>query len=186
MKNTTFLRLLSSIPIILIFLYFIPFLGICLILLRYLYNNKKKRISTSIYLIVLGVFILIPTVLNSILDIMKVPNNTIPYLNNIINLELYHVDFIRYGKLLLTVGIVFLIIKFIFNRLFHKFENSIFSYLQCQQQMEKEIFQKNDLLMQEKRKRALNTHIVHCSYCGAENILSDKVGVCKYCRRKIE
>ena len=40
--------------------------------------------------------------------------------------------------------------------------------------------------MQEKRERAKNTHVVYCPYCGADNMLTEKTGICKFCRRKIE
>ncbi len=43
MKNNLLFKILSSLPVILIALYFIPFLGVCLILLRYfMYDNKKE------------------------------------------------------------------------------------------------------------------------------------------------
>ena len=59
MRNNIFLKLLSSLPVILIFLYFVPFLGICLLLMRcFVYTNKK--ISTPIVMIVIGGLILIP------------------------------------------------------------------------------------------------------------------------------
>ena len=50
MKYNPFIRLLCSIPIILVFLYFIPFVGVCLILLRYfLYSEKEKNFSTNYF-----------------------------------------------------------------------------------------------------------------------------------------
>ena len=43
MKKNLLLKFLSSLPLILIMLYFIPFLGICLILFRYFVNDNKKN-----------------------------------------------------------------------------------------------------------------------------------------------
>ena len=40
--------------------------------------------------------------------------------------------------------------------------------------------------MQEKREALKNTHVVHCPYCGADNMLTSNIGTCKYCRRRIE
>ena len=48
MKNNLFIKILCSIPVILLFLYFIPFLGVCLILFRYFIYDNKKRIETPI------------------------------------------------------------------------------------------------------------------------------------------
>ncbi len=44
----------------------------------------------------------------------------------------------------------------------------------------------NDLKMQEKREKAKNTHVVHCPYCGSDNMLTEQTETCKFCRRKIE
>lgn len=187
MKNNIFLRSLSSLPVIFIFLYFIPFLGICLILLRYLiYSNKRKRISTPIFLIGVGFLILIPKGLSNIFEMLKLDTNIIPYFNDIVSTELYNVEFIKYSKFLLTVGIIFLIISFVFNSLFNKLENFIRSYINAQEKRDVEISQKNDLIMKEKQEKAKNTHVVYCPYCGADNMLTSKTGTCKYCRRQIQ
>lgn len=71
MKNNLFIKILCSIPVILLFLYFIPFLSVCLILFRYFIYDNKKRIETPIYLIVCGVIILIPKLILSISSAMK-------------------------------------------------------------------------------------------------------------------
>ena len=96
MKESKILKVLSSIPVILISLYFIPFLGICLIILRYLIVDNKKRISTPIYIIGVGILILIPKGLNLILNMVKVDLAIIPSLKDAINAELYNVNFINY------------------------------------------------------------------------------------------
>ena len=38
----------------------------------------------------------------------------------------------------------------------------------------------------EKQEKTKNTKVVYCPYCGADNMLTEKVGTCKYCRRKIQ
>lgn len=40
--------------------------------------------------------------------------------------------------------------------------------------------------MKEKREKAKNTGYVKCPYCGSDNLVSEKFGICAYCRRKIE
>ena len=38
--------------------------------------------------------------------------------------------------------------------------------------------------MKEKREIAKNTHVIHCPYCGADNLFTEQIGTCKFCRRK--
>ena len=110
MKNNLLFKILASLPIILLMLYFIPFLGIILILFRFfVYSNKK--ISTSIYITLVGILILIPKIIYFILGIFKIDINTIPYLQDVLNSDLYNINFINYSKLLICIGIIFLIIS---------------------------------------------------------------------------
>lgn len=185
MRDNIFLRLLTSIPIILIFLYFIPFLGICLIILRQFIYNNKKRISTPIILIIFGILILVPIGLNLIFNLIKFDKTVIPYFNEIINSQIYTTNLIKYSKLLITTGIVLLIISFIINSIYQKLENNLKTYISNQEKKDAEISKKNDLIMKEKREKAKNTHVVHCPYCGSDNMLTEQTGTCKFCRRKI-
>ena len=110
MRDNILIRLLCSIPVILILLYFLPFLGVCLIIFRYIvYYFDRRRIVTPYYLVSIGFIILIPKLLKFIFNKFEYSANNIPYFNKIINSELYKVDFISYSKLLITVGIIFLI-----------------------------------------------------------------------------
>ena len=55
MRNNSIIKLLCSIPVILVVLYFIPFLGVCLLICRYIvYYYDRKRISTPYYLVSIG------------------------------------------------------------------------------------------------------------------------------------
>lgn len=190
MKNNLLFKLLSSLPMILIALYFIPFLGVCLILLRYFMYNNRKRISTPIYIIGVGILILIPKVLNLILDMVKVDITTIPYLKDVVNAELYSVDFINYSKRLICVGVIFLIISFVLKTLFDKvnskLNNGIRNYISETQKRDAEISKQNDMEIKIKQEKAKNTSYVKCPNCGSDNLLGEKFGVCKYCRSKIE
>ena len=178
------LKILCSIPVIILFLYFIPFLGICLILFRSIkYNDKKNMLP--ILLIVIAVLILIPKLGSSILNIINIDITSIPFFKNVIDSELYNIKLIGFSKLLLTVGIIFLILSSIFEKIVNKFKNFIQSYIRNEEQKKSEIYQKNDMIMQEKREKAKNTHVVYCPYCGADNILTSNTGTCKYCRREI-
>lgn len=191
MKDNFSIGLLCSLPIILILLYFIPFLGVCLIIFRFIiYYNDKRRISLPYYLVSTGLIILIPKILRFIFEKFEYSANNIPYFNKIVDSELYRVDFVSYAKLLITVGIVFLIISSIVSVVVDKVKTSVTnaakSYISNQEKRNDEISRKNDLIMKEKREIAKNTQVVICPYCGADNMFTSKSGTCKYCRRKIE
>lgn len=189
MKNNLLFKILSSLPIILISLYFIPFLGVCLILLRYFMYDNKKRISTPIYIVGIGILILIPKALNLILDVARVDITTIPCLKDIISAELYNVDFINYSKRLICVGVIFLIISFVLNTIFDKVSSKLNSgirdYINETQKRDAEISKKNDMEIKIKQEKAKNTSYVKCPNCGSDNLLGEKYGTCKYCRSKL-
>lgn len=190
MKNNYLFKFLSSLPVILIALYFIPFLGICLILLRYFMYDNKKRISTPIYIIEVGILVLIPKALSLILNVAKVDLNKIPYLSDIVNAELYNVNFMNYSKRLICVGVIFLIISFvlksIFDKVSSKLNSEVRNYISETQRRDAEISKQNDMEMKIKQEKAKNTSYVKCPNCGSDNLLEGKFGTCKYCRRELE
>ncbi len=185
MKNNLLFKILASLPIILLMLYFIPFLGIILILFRFfVYSNKK--ISTSIYITLVGILILIPKIIYFILGIFKIDINTIPYLQDVLNSDLYNINFINYSKLLICIGIIFLIISFALTAIFNKLNIGILNYISKQEKIDTKISRENDMKIKIKQEKAKNTSYVKCPYCGSDNLLSEKFGICQYCRRKIE
>ena len=187
MRDNILIRMLCSIPIILVLLYFLPFLGVCLIIFRYIvYYSDRRRIVTPYYLVSTGLILLIPKLLKFIFNSFEYNADNIPYFNKIINSELYKVNFIDYSKRLITVGIIFLIISSIVSMIVDKAKNSVRSYIENQEKRNAEISRKNDMIMKEKREIAKNTNVVICPYCGADNMLIGKTGTCKFCRRKIE
>ena len=189
MSENKFFKLLCSLPVVLIVLYFIPFLGICLILFRYYVYRGNKYYKTPTLLLVCGILLLIPKLTDSIIKMLKLDNVEIPYLNSIITSDIY-TKLLSYSKLLVTVGIIFLILSFIFRNVFNKLSNKVNSgirnYMEQDLKKDYEIRKENDMKMQEKREKAKNTHVVHCPYCGSDNMLTEQTGTCKFCRRKIE
>lgn len=186
MRNNLLFKLLSSLPVILITLYFIPFLGVCLILLRYFMYENKRKISTPICIVGVGILILIPKGLSLILNMVSIDLSTIPYLKDIVNAKLYNVDFINYSKRLICVGVIFLIISFILNKVGRKLESELRNYISETQKRDAEISKQNDMEIKIKQEKAKNTKYVKCPYCGSDNLLGEKFGTCEYCRRKIE
>lgn len=189
--NTKILKLIASIPVILLTLYFIPFLGICLIVFRlYLNKNEENKYSFYMLLVILGILINIPKFMWIILVKMKYNISKIPYLSIIIKSDLYNINFIKYSKLLISIGIIFIIITFIINNIISKIHYKINSkkneYIRKYEQQQLEISKQNDMIIKEKQQKAKTTNYVRCPYCGSDNIISEKIGTCKYCRRKIE
>lgn len=186
MKNNFILKILLSIPIILIALYFIPFLGVCLIIFKLFVYGSKKGIITSASLLIVGLLVLIPKVLS----LTKINIDKIPYLKDIINSDMYNINFIKYSKLLITIGIIFLVItiilKLVITKLSNKFNGKVGEYITQMQKKEIEISRENDMKIKLKQERAKNTSYVKCPYCGSDNLLGEKFGTCSFCRRKIE
>lgn len=188
MKENMFFKILCSLPVILLALYFMPFLGICLILFRYYVYRNSKYYKLPSLLLIIGFLLLIPKIINFIMQTFKL-NIVIPYLNDIITSNIY-IKLLNYSKLLIIVGVIFLIISFIFknivNKLTSKIKTGMQNYMEQDLKKDYEIRKENDLKMQEKREKAKNTHVVHCPYCGSTNMLTEKTGTCQYCRRNIE
>ena len=133
-----------------------------------------------------GILILIPKIIYFILGIFKIDINTIPYLQDVLNSDLYNINFINYSKLLICIGIIFLIISFALTAIFNKLNIGILNYISKQEKMDTKISRENDMKIKIKQEKAKNTSYVKCPYCGSDNLLSEKFGICQYCRRKIE
>lgn len=184
MKHNLLFKLLASIPVILLALYYIPFLGICLILFRYFVYKDRKYYSTPLWLFISAIVIILPKGINLLIETFKI-SVTIPYLNTIINSNVY-TNLLEYTKLLITVSIIFLIISYVLKHVFTTLYNKFIQFINEEQKKDYEISQKNDLLIKEKQQRSKDTRVVNCPNCGADNMLSTKTGKCKYCRSDIE
>jgi len=189
MINNRLFKIICSLPFILLFLYLMPFLGIILIIFRYYLYRNKRYYNTPILLLICGLILLIPKAIIIVLELLKLNSLKIPYLKEIISLSEYE-KLLSYSKLLIIVGIVFLIIEFLFRNILTNISNklsySVRNYIEKDMQKDYEIWKENDLKMQEKREKAKNTHVVYCPYCGADNMIVGNTGTCKFCRKKIE
>ncbi|MBE6140410.1 MAG: hypothetical protein E7172_02615 [Firmicutes bacterium] len=165
MKNNL-IKIITSLPIILLAIYLSSFLGICLIILRFFVINKN-RTNLPIFLIVLGIICLLPKILNIFMEVK--------FLN----------EFINYGKSLIIIGVIFLIIGIIFEKISLFIKQNINSYMNQSLEQERIIEKENDLEIKIKQEKAKNTHYVKCPNCGSDNLISEKNSVCKYCRRTI-
>lgn len=184
METNKGLRFLCSLPVILLLLYFIPFLGVILYIVRlFVYRNNMKG---SIFIIVLGVILLIPYGIELLSKVLNFDLKSIPFLYDLIYFDIYNGSIIPFSKRLITIGIIFVILSLIFREVAKGLGNKLMGYIRNQENMEREVKEKNDLVMQEKREKAKNTHYVRCPYCGGDNMLTSKTGKCKFCRRAIQ
>lgn len=179
------LRLVCSIPVIVGIGYFIPFVGVCLIIMRYFVYNNKKYYFTSSSLIIIGLLILIPKAIVKVLEIAKIKDISVTYLDTIINSDIYP-NLMNYSKFLITVGIIFLLVSLILRNLIDKISNYIRTFINAREQMDAENRSKNDMEMKVKQEKSKNTQVVYCSRCGADNILTETGGTCKYCRTPLK
>lgn len=185
MFDNAILKLICSLPVIFLALCFMPAVGVCLIILRYFVYANRRYYSTSIGIIGLGIVILLPNIINSVLGAMKIENVNIPYLQNIISSDIY-ASLLSRSEFIITVGVVFLLISCVCKKLFNKLIDFIKSYIRNKEQMDREISKENDLKIKEKQERAKTTNVVRCPHCGAHNIISEKVGRCSFCRKEFE
>ncbi|MFV0274624.1 MAG: hypothetical protein ACK5HL_00020 [Bacilli bacterium] len=186
MKNSLLFKLFSSIPIILILLYFIPFLGICLLLLKLFNSSDKNKRRTIISSILVGLILLIPKGIGIFSNMLHYNINSIEYLSSIINNTTYNVDIIKYSKFIITVSIICVIIIVIIEKLLYQVGRIIKDYINNIEQKNMNISKDNDMKIKLKQEWAQNTSYVKCTYCGSDNIISEKFAICSYCRRKIE
>lgn len=164
------IKIITSLPIILIFLYFMPALGVILSIFRMIIT-KKRKIVFPVIMTIIGILLFI-------LDKYDM-QEYITFIN------LFEYDILSYSKMLITLGIILIILIYVANKTSSKLQNSIFKYINKIDNIEHEISKKNDMEIKLKQERAKNTHHVKCSSCGADNLVSEKVGKCKYCRKNL-
>ncbi len=181
------LSILCSIPVILVALYFIPFLGIVLILFRLYYKSHEKMYILPLYMIFVAIIIFIPKAIYMMINALAIKIE-IPYLDKIIAADFYN-KLIGYGRFLVIIGVLYIILYYVFTNAFIKIKSSLNSkfnnYIEKNEQRAYEIQKQNDLIMKEKQDKAKNTHFVSCPTCGSDNILYGNIGTCKHCRRTI-
>ncbi len=174
MKNTI-TNILLSIPVILIVLYFIPFLGVIMIFARNIIL-KGKTSTTSIIMIITALLIYIPKLINIInKDIVK----------TIIENE-YYTKLINYSNFILITGIIIYLLNIIIEKLINNSKSKLNQILNDYTNKTVSANQKNDYIIKEKQLKAKKTNTVTCKKCGATTIASKAFIKCKYCRTPIE
>lgn len=186
MRNNAILKLICSIPVIILALCFLPVVGVLLIILRNFVYTNSRNYKTAISIIIFGAVLLLPNAINWLLNsISKTESMTIPYLQEIINSEIY-MSLYSNCEFIITVGIIYLIVSFAISKLTNKATNFITSYIKKQEQIDREVAKENNLKIKEKQERAKHTKVMRCPYCGAHNIITEKTAKCSFCRKAFE
>ena len=188
MKDNLIFKILCSYPVILITLFFMPVIGIILIFFRfYMYRDRIFRIPITI--LIVGLVLLIPKLLDYIFVLIKFDSSKIPYFDTVVDSAIYD-RLIGFSKFIIAASIIILIVSFIVKNIASKLdvkaEQAVRNYVERQEAKELEIHEKNDLLVKKRASEANNTHVVKCPSCGGYNTLVYNTGTCKYCRRKIQ
>ena len=178
MNTNIFTKIIFSFPIILVLLYFLPFLGISLIIVRLFIYEYKKNLFIPIFLISIGLFILIFNKIYSLVDSISFFKE-FKIISDNLNLT-------KFGIFILYLGVILSIIIICLKKLFEKITSLIKTYIEKTENLNEKVAKENDMEIKIKQNKARNTHVVHCPHCGASNILTEKTGTCVYCRRELE
>jgi len=185
MKSNTLLKTLLSVPTILIFLYFIPFIGVCLVITRYILYRKQNGLSFFKFLIVAGILMFIPKLIFELLNIISFNNEIVIKLKECVDSDIY-LNLMNYGKRILSLGIILFIILMIIDKMINSAKSKFMSFYKEKEKQRIEISKANDLKIKQQQENARNTHVVYCPNCGASNMVIGKHSRCKYCRSHIE
>ena len=116
MTENKIIKLIASIPVILVLLYFLPFVGVCLIIFRYFVYKDRKSYELPIVLLIVAVILLLPRGAELTLNNLNKPLSLIPYLSNIVENGIY-IKIVKYSKFLFTLGIITIIVSYIVKTL---------------------------------------------------------------------
>jgi len=183
-------KLICSLPVVLIVLYFLPALGVIMVIARYFIYGERHFFRTPVVLMLVGLILLVPRGLQLAIENFNL-SFTIPFLLDILNLELYP-KLADYGQFILIVGVVILIVSYLLKSFISGLSNNIRSmmsqYASTKQAEEVEIRKENDLKLREKEitSKQKTPHVVKCPHCGKTNSITGTVGKCKSCRSAIE
>ena len=96
MRNNVLISLLCNMIVIFVALYYIPFLGVFLIIIRYIiYYSDNRKNTTSSYLLVLGAMLLMPKLIKFVSDKISYSLDNVPYFNKLIESNIYNVNVVN-------------------------------------------------------------------------------------------
>lgn len=100
--NNGFVKFIFSLPVVMVALYFLPVLGIIMLLIKYFGVNGSNRYSTASICSSFGFFILIPKAIELLSKYVEIKIDKIPYLTNILSSDIY--DKLVFVGLVLFIG----------------------------------------------------------------------------------
>ena len=183
-------KILFSIPIILLLLYFLPPLGVIVLLARYAFYGNRHFFRAPIAIVVTSLIIALPYGLDWLIKTANI-NIPIPYLNDILSWE-YYPQLLDSAKFSFIVAIIVLVLTILLRNLISTISNKISQlisgYYSDMQQRDTTIAKENDLKLKEKalESRQKTPHAVKCPHCGKTNSIIGTVGKCTSCRSAIE
>lgn len=180
MRRNNLINLLTNFFVILIGFYISVPLGILLVILRFSFGNKRND-NIAGYFFTVALFVLFFQIFNFISINDTVDNIFLDILES----DLYNILYSANTKIFI-VGILLLIITIVKEKISNSIVGSVKSYVKKSQADNYKIKKENDLQIKLKQERAKNNEVIKCPYCGADNIVSEKVCKCKYCRRSLQ
>ncbi len=187
--NSIFLKILVSVPAIVLGTLLFPALGVLLIFLRYAISDTRKDRRGSISLIAIGIILFIPKIILLLSEAFHFDPNVIPFFKNIITNDFYRINISNCAFALIIIGIFSLALSIIFKNLVNKFKNLLVGFVQNSIEKNEEthakIKKENDLKIKQMEYQSQNSHVVSCDNCGATNTIVGNTGVCAYCRQPI-
>ena len=178
--NNQVLKLIFSLPVVLLLLYLFPVLGV-FFAIGHLFMNRRASYYLPILLFIVGLILYLPRILEIISQKFQF---TIGSLSEILEMPIYN-QIGPYGKRLMILGIVFMVASAIFKWIANLGHNSLLEYIKGQEMESAKLNAKNDLIMKEKQEKTKNSHVIICPHCGADNLIYGQTGTCKYCRKKL-
>ena len=178
--NNQVLKLIFSLPVVLLLLYLFPVLGVFFAIGHLFYHKKAYYYLPRLFLSI-GIILCLPKILEIVSQKFSF---TIASLSELLEMPIYS-QMYSYGELLVILGVILLVLSELFNVLARLGRNSLIDYIKGQELETAKLTAKNELKMKEKIEKSKNSHVVICPYCGADNLIYGNSGTCKYCRKKI-
>lgn len=180
MRKNDLLKILFSLPVILLVFYYVPFLGIVMLIARRFVIGKSKY-PLGIIFIAITTIIVIPKFIHYLCDLFK--TNQLSFIEDILGSEIYPVLLSR-CKLLFILGIIALVIEALSKKIKASAASSLKAYFKSMQEGEN-IFGEDNLITEEQTVDK-KTSFVKCPSCGANNVIHGKTGKCAFCKSNLE
>jgi len=191
---TSFTKFLLSIPIILLVLYFLPVLGVIMLITRYFVYGSRHYYRAPIVLLIVSLILLIPHGLELAMANFGF-ELTIPYFREFISLGIYP-SITEYAERIFIIGVVILIVSAIIKtlgekitaKLSSKLSGALSNYFNQKEQTRREEIKLRTTEAEERIENSKKNieHVVKCPHCGKVNTVTGTTGKCKSCRNAIQ